>query len=57
MKRIVLYLIATVAVCGAAKAQDTLRITLDSCLNYAYSHNITVQNAGLQREAAAAALE
>jgi outer membrane protein len=38
-------------------AQDTLRLTLDNCLSYAYGHSPTVLGAQLQREAAAAALE
>ena len=40
-----------------AGAQDTLRLTLDSCIVYAYGHNYTVQAALLQREAAVAALQ
>jgi len=38
-------------------AQDTVRMTFDSCLSYAYGHSPTVLTARLQREAAAAALE
>ena len=40
---------------GAATS-DTVRLTLDSCLSYAFGHNVTVQTALLQREAAASAL-
>lgn len=41
----------------STQAQDTVRLTLDSCLRYAYGHSATVLTASLQREAAAAALE
>ena len=52
-------LLAAVCLCTslATTAQDTVRLTLDSCLAYAYGHNPTVLGARLQREAAAAALE
>lgn len=35
-----------------AGAQDTVRMTLDSCLNYAYEHNLTVRTARLSKESA-----
>ncbi len=38
-------------------AQDTVRMTLDSCMRYAYGHSPTVLTAQLQRKSAAAALE
>lgn len=43
---------------GAAtlSAQDTVRMTLDSCLRYAYSHNLTVRTAALNQESSEAAL-
>ena len=40
----------------ALQAQEVVRMSLDSCLRYAYSHNITLQNAQLNRESAEAAL-
>ena len=39
-----------------AGAQDTVRMTLDSCLRYAYSHNLTVQQAQLNKESAEASV-
>lgn len=39
-----------------AQAQDTVRLTLDSCLRYAYQHNVNVRTAELNREAAQVAL-
>lgn len=41
---------------GVATAQDTLTLTLDSCLRYAHSHNIQVQTAQLGHESSEAAL-
>lgn len=43
---------------GAAtlSAQDTVRMTLDSCLRYAYRHNLTVRTAALNQESSEAAL-
>lgn len=43
---------------GAAtlSAQDTVRMTLDSCLRYAYSHNLTVRTAVLNQESSEATL-
>ncbi len=48
--------IAAVLVCGSATAtsQDTLRMTLDDCLRYAYDHNLTVQTAELNKQSAEA---
>ncbi|MBP5341844.1 MAG: TolC family protein [Bacteroidales bacterium] len=37
---------------NSTQAQDTVRMTLDSCLRYAYGHNITVRTAALNRESA-----
>lgn len=45
----------TVLSMGAC-AQDTVRMTLDSCLRYAYSHNLTVQQAQLNKESAEASV-
>lgn len=42
---------------NSVHAQDTVHMTFDSCLSYAYGHSPTVLTAMLQREAAAAALE
>ena len=42
--------------CGTVAAQERVQMSLDSCLRYAYSHNITLQNAQLNRESAEAAL-
>lgn len=39
-------------VTDAVTAQDTVRMTLDSCLRYAYSHNLQVRAATLNRESA-----
>lgn len=47
---------ALLAACGSMQAQDTLRITLDSCLRYAYGHNITILSTALGRESAEATL-
>ena len=47
---------ALAAVCCGVSAQDTVRMSLDSCLRYAYSHNLSVQAAGLTRESAQVAL-
>ena len=43
---------------GAAtlSTQDTVRMTPDSCLRYAYSHNLTVRTAALNQESSEAAL-
>lgn len=46
-----------VAMCGSAAGQDTVRLTLDSCMRYAYGHNLTVQTAELSRQSAQAALK
>lgn len=40
----------------AATAQDTMRLTLDSCLSYAHEHNLQVQTALLNQESQAAGL-
>ena len=50
-------LLLLLAVALAAAAQDTVRMSLDSCLRYAYGHSPSVQSAELNREMAAAALE
>ena len=41
---------------GNAVGQDTVKLTLDSCLRYAYSHNLQVRTAALSRESADATL-
>lgn len=38
------------AVAGTTWAQDTMHITLDSCLRYAHQHNLQVQTALLNKE-------
>ncbi len=52
MKRIIITAVVFVAtgLCGAA--QDTVRMTLDSCLRYAWRHNLQVQGAELDRRSA-----
>lgn len=51
MNRVLIFLIMIVAgLC--CMGQDTLRLSLDSCLSYAYSHNITMQRALLNQESA-----
>ena len=47
---------ALAALCGAACAQDTVRMTLDECLHYANEHNLTVQTAELNKESAQASV-
>ena len=37
-------------VCSGISAQDTVRLTLDSCLRYAYGHNLQVRTAVLNQE-------
>lgn len=44
------------SVSNSAQAQDTVRMTLDSCLRYAYEHNLTVRYAALGHESAEANL-
>ena len=56
-KKTVISLILMSLAVGIAAAQDTLRLTLDSCLSYAYGHSPTVLSADLQRQSAVAALE
>lgn len=41
---------------GAVSAQDTVRLTLDSCLHYAYRHNLQVQSATLSHATSEASL-
>lgn len=49
-------LAALLAVGGVCQAQDTVRMSLDDCLRYAYDHNLTVQTAQLNRESAEASV-
>ena len=49
-------LAALLAVGGVCRAQDTVRMSLDDCLRYAYDHNLTVQTAQLNRESAEASV-
>ena len=44
------------ACAGTVGAQDTVRMTLDSCLRYAYGHNIQVRAATLNQESSEVAL-
>jgi len=56
MKRIIfIFLFATTL--GLTHAQETIRMTLDSCLRYAYSHNLSVQTSELSRQSAEIALD
>ena len=41
---------------NSLQAQDTVRMTLDSCLRYAYQHNLTVRAAALNSDAAEVSL-
>ncbi|MBP5527357.1 MAG: TolC family protein [Bacteroidales bacterium] len=45
-----LLFILLTAVAGTTTAQDTVRMTLDSCLRYAHQHNLQVQTALLNKE-------
>lgn len=45
-------IILLLAVAMGTSAQDTIHLTLDSCLRYAYRHNLTVRTATLNSEAA-----
>ncbi len=56
MKRSFLTLLLLIAGTASLAAQDTVRMTLDSCLRYAYSHNLTVRTAALNQESSEAAL-
>ncbi len=56
MKHSALCLLILIAAVATASAQDTLRMTLDSCLRYAYRHNLTVRTAALNQESSEAAL-
>lgn len=40
-----------------AHAQDTVRLSLDSCLRYAYQHNLTIQNTQLNKDLAQITLD
>ncbi|MGX8713759.1 MAG: TolC family protein [bacterium] len=56
--RPVFYFLALfVCLWAPVKAQDTVRLTLDSCLRYAYKHNISMLSAELSEERAEATLE
>lgn len=57
MKRLLPALVLLLAVPFGASAQDTLRLTLDSCLRYAQEHNIQVARARLGSETAQASLD
>jgi len=48
--------ILTLTVWDISEAQDTVRMSLDDCLQYAYEHNLTVQQAQLNRESAEASV-
>ena len=54
--KIIISITMVLTLCGTVSAQERVRMSLDSCLRYAYSHNITLQNAQLNRESAEAAL-
>lgn len=55
-KKCILLIIGTL-MAGALSAQDTLWMSLDSCLSYAYRHNTTVQNSVLSQQSAAVSYE
>lgn len=54
---LILFLCPMLFAIHPAKAQDTVRLTLDSCLRYAYKHNLSMLSAGLGEERAEATLE
>ena len=55
--RLIPLLTLIVLFCGKAEAQDTVRMTLDSCLRYAYANNLQVQAAKLSTQSAQVAVE
>ena len=50
------FTILFLAITGTTSAQDTVRMTLDSCLRYAFEHNLQIQTAVLNRQSAEAGL-
>ena len=48
----IIIFISQFSILNSLQAQDTVRMTLDSCLRYAYSHNLQVRAASLNRESA-----
>lgn len=56
MKKTVALVLVAVAV-QCASAQDTVRLTLDSCLRYAYAHNYQVREAALGEKSAEVTLQ
>jgi len=57
MRRILAFALFSLAVLSLPAQDDTLRLSLDSCLSYAMGHSRTVRSARLQREVSLAALE
>ncbi|MCR4811893.1 MAG: TolC family protein [Bacteroidales bacterium] len=49
-------LVLTLMAWDSAVAQDTVRMSLEDCLRYAYEHNLTVQTAKLNKESAKASV-
>ena len=49
-------LVLTLMAWNSAVAQDTVRMSLEECLRYAYEHNLTVQTAELNKESAKASV-
>lgn len=49
-------LVLTLMAWDSAVAQDTVRMSLEECLRYAYEHNLTVQTAELNKESAKASV-
>lgn len=56
IKRFIL-LTSVMLMVGTLAAQDTLWMSLDSCLSYAYQHNNTIQNSVLNQQTAAVSYE
>lgn len=52
MNRTITILISTLCVCTAANDMHAEAWSLDSCINYAITHNIDVRNRALQRQSA-----
>jgi len=52
MNRTITILISTLCVCTAANDMHAEAWSLDSCINYAITHNIDVRNQALQRQSA-----
>lgn len=55
--RLIPLLALVVLFCAKGEAQDTVRMTLDSCLRYAYENNLQAQNAKLSLQSAQVSVE